>query len=873
MVDTFWMPLLERELPLAALADYAREARLGAGRLVLIAGEAGVGKSTLVEQFEQELPDVAWSWGACDGLFIPRPLGPLFDLAGQLGGDLLDLCRADASREALFTTLLDQIDQPGMLNVVVVEDIHWADEATLDLLRFLGRRVHRAAVLLMCTYRDDALPATHPLRLVLGELAVQRSTRRIGLTPLSAEAVGILASGSELDATQLHRLTGGNPFYVTAALQARTGEVPASARDAVLARVAMLRNESREVLDLAALIGNRIEVRLLELVTTCRPSVIDELLASGLLQEDDGSLRFRHEIGRLAVDQTIGSHRRVPAHARILEALATLGCTDDVRMAFHAEAAGNDAAVLKHAVAAARRASDLASHRESAAQYERALRFSSSVDDVTAAALCDELADELSLVDRLDEAAATLERALQLWRSARNRLREGDTMRRLSLAMARLCRGPESMAAGESALAILRPLGPTVELAWAYANLANRFMVVNQHAAAIEMAHLAQSIAEPLGLLEVLSDALNTEGCVAATTGQEWTEPLSAALDIALTARLDEQAGRAYANFYANYCEQRRFAAADRYFVDGLEHCQEHEIHTFANCLQVERAGVLEKSGQWDEAVAVLTELLDHVAASPGNRLCALMRLGTIRARRAEPGVWELLDEAADLADRTGEPQMIVPVRLARAEAFWLEDEQSSAEREVEFAASASAACNAWQRGAIAAWSHRLTSPRPTATHRQNVDVAEPFRLEIDGDRAGAARIWADLGCPYDAALALLGATQETSLREAFVIFQNLGAAAAAKLTRRRMRSLGISSIPAGAHTTTRAHPRGLTRREHEVLDLICDGNTNTQIGAKLFISAKTVDHHVSAILSKLGTPTRQAAAAEARRLGLVGAA
>ena len=242
-------------------------------------------KSALVEQLERELTDARWSWGACDGLFIPRPLGPMFDLAGQLGGELLDLCRADASREAMFTALLRQIDEPGTLNVVVVEDIHWADAATMDLLRLLGRRLHRVAVLLICTYRDDALPATHPLRLVLGELAVQRSTRRIGLAPLSAEAVGILASGSELDATQLHRLTGGNPFYVTAALHARTGEVPASARDAVLARVAMLRNESREVLDVAALIGSRIEVQLLELVTTCPPSVIDELRASGLLQE------------------------------------------------------------------------------------------------------------------------------------------------------------------------------------------------------------------------------------------------------------------------------------------------------------------------------------------------------------------------------------------------------------------------------------------------------------------------------------------------------------------------------------------------------------------------------------------------------------
>ena len=172
--------LLERESQLATLAEYAQEARQGSGRLVLIAGEAGVGKSALVEQLQQDLPDARWSWGACDGLFTPRPLGPLFDLAGQLGGELLDLCRARAPREELFGALLRQVSEPGTLDVVVVEDVHWADEATVDLLRFLGRRLRDAAALLLVTYRDEGLASGDPLRLALGDLATQRSTRRIG---------------------------------------------------------------------------------------------------------------------------------------------------------------------------------------------------------------------------------------------------------------------------------------------------------------------------------------------------------------------------------------------------------------------------------------------------------------------------------------------------------------------------------------------------------------------------------------------------------------------------------------------------------------------------------------------------------------------
>jgi predicted ATPase len=239
------MRLLERESSLASLANCAQEARHGEGRLVLVAGEAGVGKSALVEQLQNDLADARWSWGACDGLFTPRPLGPLFDLAAQLGGELEELCRAGAAREDLFRALLRQVSEPQALDVVVIEDVHWADEATVDLLRFLGRRLRDAPVLLVATYRDEDLTASDPLRAALGEIARQRTTRRVELAPLSADAVRILAGSSGLDAAELYRLTGGNPFYVTEVIQAGMSEIPAAARDAVLARRAAERRIPR----------------------------------------------------------------------------------------------------------------------------------------------------------------------------------------------------------------------------------------------------------------------------------------------------------------------------------------------------------------------------------------------------------------------------------------------------------------------------------------------------------------------------------------------------------------------------------------------------------------------------------------------------
>ena len=859
--------LLERGASLAALAGYAEEARQGLGRLVLVAGEAGVGKSALVEQLHSDLPDARWSLGACDGLFTPRPLGPLFDLADQLGGELDELCRAGAVRDDLFRALLRQLSEPGTLNVLVVEDVHWADEASIDLLRFVSRRLWDAPTLLIATYRDDGLAAGDPLRVALGDLATQRSTRRVDLAPLSADAVRILADGTGLDAAELYRLTGGNPFYVTEVVQAGLDVVPSSARDAVLARAARLGGGSREVLDVAALTGARVDLNLLKSVTASPPQVLDELLASGLLAEDGGWLRFRHEIARLAVQQAVALHRRADIHARVLAALGSLGCGDDARLAFHAEGAGNGPAVLHHAPRAARQAAELGSHREAAAQFERALGCAADADLAVAAGLYGGLAYELMLIGRFQGAVEAGEQALRLWRQAGDRVREGGTLCNLSNALERLGRSPDSVTAAEAAVAVLEPLGPGTELAWAYARLASTRMWNSQYRAAIELAVRAQAIAKPLGALDVLSDALNTQGGSVAHMGGEWTGYLHRALEVALSAGLDEQAARAFKNLYSLYANQRRFAEAERYFTDGLAYCDEHDLGSGTVFLRGQRTIALERTGRWDEAVALGTELLASGDLSPVDRADALQALGVIRARRGEPDAWEYLDEAAAAADASGEPQWIIPVRLARAEAHWLQGEPHRAAQEAELADDVAAGADEWDRSEAAVWLRRTGSSRPPRG-----ELAGPYRLQVAGEWEEASRLWAGLGCPYEAALALHDAADEAALRQALTIFTGLGASATVQLTRYKMRQLGIRSIPAGPRTSTRADPLGLTRREREVLGLICAGQSNAGIAAKLFLSPRTVDHHVSAVLAKLGAPTRGAAAAYAARLGLVSA-
>ncbi len=379
------MPLLERESQLASLRQYAAEARGRAGRLVLVSGEAGVGKSSLVEELQDELSDATWVWGACDGLFTPRPLAPLHDVARSVGGELLEAVRSGLPRDEVFDAALRWLEDVDGLVVLVVEDVQWADDATLDLLRFLGRRLRVLPVLLVVTFRDDALAPADTLRVALGELTGLRWTRRIDLPPLSPAGVRRLAEGTTYLPEELHRLTGGNPFFLVEVLGSAEDEVPASARDAVLARAARLDESARQALEVASLDGYRVDAPLVAAAAGAPVETLDELVAAGLLTSDGDTLRFRHELSRRAVESAVPRSGVWPSTAPCVDALVARDCDDDdARLAYHAEGAGDAALVARFAPRAAAQAAGLGAHREAAAQYERALRF--PPDDLAARA-------------------------------------------------------------------------------------------------------------------------------------------------------------------------------------------------------------------------------------------------------------------------------------------------------------------------------------------------------------------------------------------------------------------------------------------------------------------------------------------------------
>ncbi len=374
--------LLERDELLAALAA---EATRG-GRLVFLGGEAGVGKTALVRAFVAQSA-VRVLQGSCENLATPTPLGPFADIAARTGGAMADLLAEGADARRVARALLEELAEPA---VAVLEDVRWADEATLDALRVLGRRIDDTRGLVVATYRDDEVDAGHALRIVLGELASARGVVRMSVPRLSADAVWTLAGSFGADGDAIYALTGGNAFFVTEVLAVDSTSLPETVRDAVLARTAQLGAAARRLLDVVALVPGKVELSLLESVAPDELDQLDGCLAAGVLREDGPAVAFRHELARLALEGSVPAGRRRRLHSELLRGLldGAPATRDPARLAHHAERAGDAAAVLEFAPEAARRAAASASHREAAQQYARALGFARGSSPTATGRIC-----------------------------------------------------------------------------------------------------------------------------------------------------------------------------------------------------------------------------------------------------------------------------------------------------------------------------------------------------------------------------------------------------------------------------------------------------------------------------------------------------
>jgi DNA-binding CsgD family transcriptional regulator/tetratricopeptide (TPR) repeat protein len=859
--------LLERNEQLALLEDaLASVAVAGRGQTVLVLGEAGIGKTALLRGFTDGVSGSARVlWAACDHLFIPRPLGPFLDLAEVAGGQLSTRMGDAARPYDVAAALLAELGSGGSA-VLVLEDVHWADEASLDVIRLLARRIEAVPAVLVLSYRDDELDRSHPLRLVLGDLSGVGQVTRVELGSLSRTAVAALAGPLGLDAGELHARTGGNPFFVTEVLAAGTGRIPHTVRDAVLARAALLGPAAGQLLDAAAVIPGRAELWLLEKLVPAAADSLDECLDSGILLVEDGHAAFRHEIARLVVEESLPPGRRAALHRAALMALASLasGPPDLARLAHHAEAAGDIEAVLKYAHAAAERATAAGARREAADLYTRALRFAGALEPAGRATLLEQFAGVAYFTGKDDEATAALREAVEIHQSRGDQLRAGVALRQLAIQLGKNGSLAEAGAAMSEALTVLEQLPPGPELARTYSTMA-AVLGVGDDDAGIRWGERALDLAERVGCLDAMGDTLNIVGTVELRQGN-----LDGLVKLDRSRELAQQAGdelgvaRTYLHPALVFAGRREWVLAERYIQPGLVFCRERGLDAWLGMLTTLAAEAALAQGRWDEAESMAATIVAWPAEGFSNiRALALVTSARILARRGEPGYWPLLDEAAAVFKAVFVAMALLPVAAARTEAAWLEGAPAARIGEEAGPASDPGLTDArWWAGELEALRHRagLDCGDPAG-------LPEPYRLEIAGDAEGAARWWRERGCSYEAALALGGSNDPAALRRALDMLHGLGARPAAAIVARRLRALGERGVRRGPQPATAANPAGLTRRETEVLRLLAAGLSNAQIAVRLGLSDRTVDNHVSAILHKLGVRTREEAGAQAERL------
>jgi DNA-binding CsgD family transcriptional regulator len=858
--------LVERAHEKAAL-DRALDSvlQLSGGQLVLISGEAGVGKSALLRWFVSGREgSLRVLLGRCDALFTPRPLGPFLDVVEQTGGGLERLLLGGARPHEVATALLAELRRAPTL--LALEDMHWADEASLDVLSLLARRLDGVPVLVVATYRDDELGPAHPLRIVLGELATNAAVSRLMLAPLSASGVASLVGSRQVDADDLCRRTGGNPFFVTEVIAAGSEQIPLTVRDAVLARVARLSEPARQMLDAVAIVPQGCEYWLLDALAAGGSQHLDECLSAGILLAGASTVRFRHELARLAVEEVLPPARRVRLHQLALDALASAASPDPARLAHHADAANDASAVLSFAPQAASRASALGAHREAGEQYARAIAFAAQAAPEMLGELFDHRAYACYLSGDFPAAVQAQRQALEHHRGAGDRLRQGHAARSLSLLLR--YQGDISLAweIGREAVGVLEGLGPSHELAMAYCNLSHLAANSEDAQETLRWATRASALADQLGDVEArVYGLLNVATIELLATDPAGTEKIERSLRIALEQGLEEQAGRAYVAMTWWSPRGRSYAAADHHLQAGLRYCEERGLDLWRAYLLAYRSRADLDRGRWDEASASATLILRNPQTSPVPRAVALAVVGLVRARRGGSDPWGPLDEAWALVRETGELQRIEPVAAARAEAYWLSGRSAEVLEATSLALDLASARGAtWVIGEMSAWRRRagVLSGAPPP-------IPEPFASEVAGTWECAGEQWRMLDAPYEAALALAEADDEAVVREALEQLQRLGAQPAAAMVARRLRQRGAQGLRRGPRPNTRANPAQLTSRELEVLGLLAARLRNHEIAERLTLSDRTVDHHVAAILRKLGVRTRAQAAAAATRLGL----
>jgi len=857
--------ILERDDELAALGSAARDAADGAGTVVLISGEAGIGKSSLVEAIRGVLPaEGRLLVGYCDDLATPRVLGPLRDLIGSVGTALTQaLERGD--RGEVQEALRDELGWANHPTVLAIEDVHWADEATLDVLRYLVRRAAQLPLVLVLTYRDDELGSDHPLRQLLGLASRVERVRRLRLARLTVAAVRRLSAASaaaDVDADAVFAVTSGNPYFVAEVLAAGdVAAVPLTIADAVQARVAQLDPAAREILERLAVVPSAVQRWLVEALVPAGPAALAPAEQRGLLAVTPRRVSFRHELARRAVVDSMPAARRVAANRSVLTALLAQPGIEVSRVVHHAVQAGDIDVVLHYGPIAAQEAQAAGAHREAAAHLRLVLDQHPILAPRAEAELWERLAIESYTIDApASDALAAQRRAVEL--------RRGDDPRALGASLRWLSRicwwagDPDGAdAAADEAIAVLSAAGDDDPLAMALSNKAQLHALAGRDAEAIVVAERAIALGKDVPA--TLSHALNNLAIALYRRGDARARAtLEESLRVALAADEPEQACRAYVNLSWNDLDHLRLDDVRRRLAEAIEFAERSEFTMFSRYLQTALGALRSATGDWDGVVPAAAEALN---GAPPVRCAALTLIGRTRLRRGEPGAAEMLRDAWQVAVRLRECQWVGPAAAALAEAAMLDGDASAAAAELTEAAELAREFGTVAvQAELAYWLGR--AGHPVGGH----GLDHPYALLADGRWREAAEAWHAAGYRYEYAVALAESPEPDDQLAALALLDALSAEPLARLVRARLKDLGVARIPRGPAPATRVNPAGLTERQVEVVQLLAQGMTNAEIASQLVLSVRTVDSHVAAALEKLGTRTRKEAVTRAGDLGIL---
>lgn len=864
------MELIERDGFLKSLQTKFESVSEGEGHCILLSGESGIGKTSLVKSFYKEKKDICKVYqGTCDALFTPRPLAPIYDIVWQIQSDTPENNLHISDRAVLFNQLFHELEIRKKTTIIIIEDIHWADEATLDFIKFLARRITLLHCLFIITYRDNEIHSNHPLRNVLGQLPPDSFTK-LHLTPLSKAAVEKMAAEKGYKGEDVYGISGGNPFYVNEILASYNVGVPDNVKDSILPSYNRLDEKTKQIWQILSILPTGFEIKYLERIEPSYAGAIHNCLELEILIPKDGLISFKHELFRRTIESSLSPLVRIALNKRILdlfkESFEQNGEIE--RIIHHAKNANEYEIVVHFAPIAAGQAAVVGAHTEAARLYLTAIEFYQGDDKDTLIQFYQSYAYECYLTNQVREAIIYTGKALAIWQGKNDPEKSGKCMRFLSRLWWLEGNSKNAKRFAEQAIEVLSNQPPSPTKAMAFSNMSQLKMLFDQPDECITWGEKAIAMARELGDNETLSHALNNVGSVYMNTQssiKKGVELLQQSLEIALKNSFHEHAARAYSNLGSNALKMKNYAFAEKILDEGIKYCEERDLDSSRSVKLSLKSLLYLETGNWKKAYSIADNLLkneNHLAAFT---IVLQIVMATIKMRTGEAGALPLLLEASAKAFETTELQRIIPTQTALLEYEWLTGKTVIKTEDLErIKGMIEQSFYSVEKNEFVFWLQKTRKQ-----HLSLNDVYEGYDVSSVAKAQKASDLWEKAGCPYVQALTLFEGNDDDK-RTAIKIVQEHGANAVFEKMKLEMKTFGIKSIPRGVRKTTQSNPAHITMRELDILQLLKEGLQNKEIGARLFISPKTVDHHLASIFFKLDVNSRSKAVHEAIQLDII---